>query len=336
MNRVSLLSCALLTLFLTGCNQSDTATTKEIYAMDTVMQLTAYGASAQNALDEAESQLLALENAISRTRPTSQVSAINTGTGAVEADDVVVELLRSALDYSHATNGAFECTIAPVVDIWGFTTDDPSVPSAEDLSIAMGFVGSEFVTITDNSICVEPGSAIDLGGIAKGYAAQVVADVFQQQGISNAMVSLGGNVYVCGGRTDGDPWRIGVQDPNNLSGFAGVLSLSDGFAVTSGAYQRYFEEDGVTYHHIIDPQTGYPAQSGLISVTIVSTTDGTLCDALSTALYVMGEADAIDFWRSGVYDFDMILVTDDGRVVVSSGIADQFEADGAYTYEVIS
>ena len=164
-------------------------------------------------------------------------------------------------------------------------------------------------------------------------------------------MSLGGNVLAWGDRPDGTPWRVGIQDPKNpddANAFAALLHLTNAFAVTSGGYQRFFEADGKTYHHIIDPATGYPADSGLTSVTVVADCDldevdggpgvGTMCDALSTALFVMGEEKALDFWRSGAYDFDLVLVTEDGRVVVTDGIADELERseESGYIYEVVS
>lgn len=327
----------LLAVLCTGCSQSALpSVTAEVYAMDTVMTLTAYGDSAQAAIEAAETALLELENTISRTRVGSEIYDLNqTGSGVLS--DATISLLQQALDYGALTDGAFSCTIAPVMDAWGFTTDAMAVPSDGALSDAMALDDNATVVIaSDNTVTLATGQAIDLGGIGKGYASQVVADVFTANGITHGMVSLGGNVYVCGGRTDGDPWRIGVQNPSDLSTYIGILSLSDGFAVTSGGYQRYFEGNGVTYHHIIDPATGYSAQSGLVSVTIVSPDNGTLCDALSTALYVMGEEQAIAFWQSGVVDFEMILLTDDNRIVASSGISEQFVPEEGFAYESLT
>lgn len=329
-------SLLLVALLCTGCaSQEPVATTAEIYAMDTIMYLTAYGDQGTQAISQAESSILELENQLSRTREGSELFLLNQS-GSASVSDKTAQIISAALDYGLLTGGAFSCTIAPVMDVWGFTSDTLAVPSDDDLSAAMAFLGDESVSLSpDNTVTLAPGQAIDLGGIGKGYASQVVADVFASYEIPHGMVSLGGNVYVTGGRTDGDPWRIGVQDPQNLSGYAGILTLSDGFAVTSGGYQRFFEENGTTYHHIINPATGYSATSNLLSVTIVSPDNGTLCDALSTALYVMGEETAIDFWRSGVADFEMILLTTDNRAVVSSGLHDQFTAEEGYTYDPI-
>ena len=198
------------------------------------------------------------------------------------------------------------------------------------------------MAISGTTVTLDEGTQIDLGGIAKGYASDRVAAIFTEHKVPRGLVRLGGNILAWGDRPDGAGWRIGIQDPadpDNSEALAGVLELKDAFAVTSGSYQRYFEEDGKTYHHIIDPATGYPADSGLTSVTVVAdrnTGSGTLCDALSTALFVMGEEQALEYWRSGAYDFQMVLVTEDGRVVATDGLKDCFEPLGEYAYETVS
>ena len=197
-------------------------------------------------------------------------------------------------------------------------------------------------------VSLSPGQSIDLGGLTKGYAADKIVDVLREHDVPRANINLGGNVLAYGDRPDGTPWRVGIQDPARVgeqNAFAGVLALTDSFAVTSGGYQRYFEQDGKTYHHIIDPSTGYPADSGLTSVTVVAGLgegdgfSGTMCDAYSTALFIMGEEQALDFWRDrSAAAFELVLVTEDGRVVVTEGLADRFtlDEDSGYTLEVAS
>ena len=242
------------------------------------------------------------------------------------------------------------------MDAWGFTTDSPRVPDAGTLSALLPLVDSAALTVTvpapgeDGSAQLAPGQAVDLGGIAKGYASDWVEAALRRNGAERAMVYLGGNVLVLGTKADGSPWRVAVQDPEDPSAYAGVLSLTDAFAVTSGGYQRYFEENGVRYQHILDPKTGYPAESGLTSVTVVAAANGpdydseapapgsgAMCDAFSTALFVLGEEKALDFWRTSGYDFELVLVTEDGRVLVTEGLADRFEQTegSAYRYELI-
>ena len=203
------------------------------------------------------------------------------------------------------------------------------------LLVLLPLVGGEHVHM-DDAVTLDAGCAVDLGGIAKGYASQQVADILRAHGVTSAVVSLGGNVYVCGSKPDGTPWNVGIQDPAG-SGYAAMVSLTDRFAVTSGGYQRYFEaEDGTVYRHILDPRTGCPADSDLLSVTIISD-DGTAADAYSTALYVMGEQEAVSFWRAHG-GFELILITADGRLLYTPGLSDAITKpeDCAYDFQLLT
>ena len=193
------------------------------------------------------------------------------------------------------------------------------------------------------SISLDEGCAIDLGGIAKGYASDCAAVLFHRSALTGGCANLGGNVYVYGTNAQNKPWSVAIQDPADSEGYVCTLSLSDAFVVTSGGYQRYFTApDGTVYQHILDPKTGYPVQSDLTSVSVVTRGgfggQGTRADAYSTALYVMGEQAAVDFWRGQDMSFDMVLVTADGRVVYTPGLADCFnEREGsAYVYQPLA
>ena len=353
MKRFSILILTLC-LCLTGCGKQTTEATAQIFAMDTVMEIAAYCSKAEEAVQEAEGQIKALENKLSRTKADSDVSRVNHN-GTTPTTGLTYgtrALLPAALEYRDATNGAFDITIAPVMDAWGFTGDSFRVPEQSELDTLLKKVNSDAIQMLgspSDSVTLGEGQAIDLGGIAKGYTSDCVEAVFYDHEIENGKISLGGNVFVLGTKPDGSDWRVGIKDPRNESGLAAILSLRDAYAITSGGYERYFEENGKTYHHIIDPATGYPADSGLLSVTVVADANGpdqkwvqpgngTMCDAFSTALFVMGEEQALDFWRNGGYDFDLVLVTEDGRVVITAGLADRFEEvkDSGYTYETVS
>ena len=167
---------------------------------------------------------------------------------------------------------------------------------------------------------------IDFGGIAKGYTSARIMDIFRACGIKSGLVNLGGNVQALGTKKDGSSWRVAVKDPQDTDQYLGVLSIQDKAVITSGGYERYFEQDGRTYHHIIDPKTGYPVENGLISVSIV-TADGTLADGLSTSVFIMGKEAATEYWRNHSDEFDMILMTDDREIYVTEGIADSFESE---------
>lgn len=321
-----------LLLSLTGCGSPEPVETS-IFAMDTYMTLVAYGDKAEDALTACSREINALEDSLSRTRETSDIYAINSDYSA-EVDPEVAQLITDALHYGDETGGTFDITIAPLVETWRITSDEPYVPSQAEIDALLPLVGGTHVRVNGNTVSVDPGSAIDLGGIAKGYASDRVADIFSSYGIESGTVSLGGNVYVCGTKLDGKPWSVGIQDPAG-GDCAAYVSLTDAFAVTSGGYQRYFTApDGTVYQHIIDPKTGYPAQSDLVSVTIICD-NGTRADAYSTALYVMGEQGAVDFWRS-MGDFDMILITADGRLLYTPDLTVTEPEGSTYDFQSIS
>lgn len=352
MKKICALLMALLLSLSAGCGTMDPDEAQEsiqVIAMDTAMIFTAYGVNSTKADYAAEEEVYRLEAMLSRTDEESQVARLNSQ-GTADIDAELWGLIETAMAYSEATGGAFDVTVAPVLLAWGFTTDEYQVPSQAELEALLPAVGAEHIRClgenTDGTVTValDPGTQIDLGAIGKGYASDRVAAIFEEYEVPRGLIRLGGSVLAIGDRPDGEAWRVGIQDPrdpDNAEAFAAVLNLTDAYAVTSGSYQRYFEQDGKRYHHIIDPATGCPADSGLTSVTVVTDGtqgNGTLCDALSTALFVMGEEQALDFWRSGVYNFQLVLVTEDGRVVVTDGLTDELtkvEGNG-YTYETVS
>lgn len=330
-----------LTLGLSACGgAAREPESLQIIAMDTAMTFTVYGQGAEQVLSDASLEMRRLEGLLSRTDPDSAVSRLNTAGSAAVGEEVCALLTVSAA-YSQATGGALDITLAPVSNAWGFTTDHYQVPSPAALEALLTHVGMEHVTVAPPNAALDPGTQIDLGAIAKGYASDRIGELFRSAGVERGWAALGGNVLAWGTRPDGKPWEVGIQDPAHPDGgeLVGLLQLQDAYAVTSGSYQRYFEESGRRYHHILDPKTGAPAESGLVSVTVVADGqdgNGTMCDALSTALFVMGEEQAAAFWRSGAYDFQMVLVTEDGRVLVTDGLADAFTAEGDYAYETLS
>lgn len=330
-----LLSC-LTALSLAGCGTPKTESL-DIFAMDTYMSLVAVGDGASDVLRACSTEINGLEQKLSRTIETSDVALLNANGSAGLSDDTA-ELLRAALRYSTETEGAFDVTIAPVVSLWGITTDDPRVPAQEEIDALLPLVGSDHVHLDGAAATLDAGCAIDLGGIGKGYASDKAAALFAASGISGGFVSLGGNVYVHGVTAAGEPWNVAIQDPNDTEKFACTLKLSDAFVVTSGGYQRYFTApDGTVYQHIIDPAAGYPVRNGLLSVSIVTRRGnggtGTMADAYSTALYVMGEGDAVAFWERQQGAFDMVLVTEDGRVLYTPGLQDCFSETEGSGYE---
>ena len=346
------LAALLLTIFalsLTACGETAAESeTRTVYAMDTVMNLTVYGENAAAALESAEKELHTLDEAVlSRTAAGSELYALNTSNGeTVEygADDILPALIETALTISDATDGAFDPTLAPVLDAWGFTKDEHRVPSADGLKELLSHTGCGKVALEKTAdgwtVTLLDGAQLDLGGIAKGYAADLLRAQLEKEGVTSATLDLGGDVFVMGRKTDGGDWRIAVKDPADTESYLGVVSAADKFIVTSGVYERYFEENGVRYHHILDPKTGCPAESGLVSVTVLCE-NGAWADALSTACFVLGPDGALalrdDLADQGA-DFELILVTDDGRVLYTDGLTDAFTPndESGYTYEALA
>ena len=301
----------------------------DIFAMDTYMTITCYGERCEEAAQAAENEIRRLDDLLSVGNESSEISIINRdGTGTVSDDTAAI--VTEALSLYDTTGAAFDITVFPLMELWGFTTSDFSVPDAAALSNALEQSGSSKITLNGNTVTLSEGQGIDLGGIAKGFTSDRLMKIFEEYGLVSGVVSLGGNVQCYGTKPDGSLWRCGIQDPQNpdSDSYLGVISIEDKAVITSGAYERYFvdEATGETYHHILDPKTGYPANNGLISVSVVSG-NGMLADGLSTACYVMGLEQSIDYWRTYGSDFDLILMDKAGEVYVTEPISEQFTSD---------
>ena len=292
--------------------------------MDTYMSLTAYGSNSEEAVNKAVQEINRLDAMFSVGNADSDVTKINEN-GSGEVSEETAFIMNRAMQVSEKTNGAFDITVYPLMELWGFTTKNYRVPESSEIAEALKGVSYTNVSVNGQQVALTGGSSIDLGGIAKGYTSSRVIQIMKDCGIEHAIVNLGGNVQVLGTKTDGSDWRVAIQNPASENSYLGILSTTDKAVITSGGYERYFEQDGQVYHHIIDTQTGYPSDSDLTSVTIVHS-DGTTADALSTALFAMGLDGAKELYRSGDIDFDMILF-DGSTVYVSEGIASGFSTD---------
>ena len=339
--------CLSVSLLLGGCNniKQDTTTetkntqteekaesneeaSKDIFAMDTYMTVTAYGAKAQEAVDEAEAEIQRLDELLSTGNEESEIAQLNQNKSAILSEDAGY-LVERALELNKETDGAFDIAIYPVMEAWGFPTQNYQVPTADTLESLLKLADASQIIYDENSRKISfdrEGMKIDLGGIAKGYTSSRIMDIFKENNISSGLVNLGGNVQALGTKPDGSKWRVAVQSPDDTEDYLGILSVEDKAVITSGGYERYFEQDGKTYHHIINPKTGYPAENGLTSVTVVSE-DGTLADGLSTSLFIMGKEEAIEFWKAHSEEFDIIMLTDEGKLYVTEGIQDDFSTE---------
>ena len=334
MKRHSIIYISLLLALLlcfTGC--SEQKVTKQIFAMDTYMELSAYGKNAEVGLGDVINTINQYALELDPELERSAVYALNHANGAeVTLDPAIADMLATAKQVWQQTNGALDLTVYPIVKAWGFIDSAHTVPSAAELEQLQAIPCFQDVNIDIHTVTMPAGAEISFGAVAKGAMAERSKLILKDYGIESAFLSLGGNVQTVGTKPDGSLWRVGVQDPNNLSTHLGIVSIGEAALVTSGSYQRYFESDGKLYHHIIDPNTAAPAESGLQSVTIVCDS-GTMADCLSTAMFILGEDAAIQYQRT-YGDFSMVLVTDDNRVVVVGDIEFEETAD-IYTYEYI-
>ncbi|MGN1338746.1 MAG: FAD:protein FMN transferase, partial [Oscillospiraceae bacterium] len=324
-------------LILTGCSVQPEKYTRDIFAMDTFMSLTAYGEQqpVQSALDEAVNRINSLEQALSVTLPDSDISRLNNAAGTpVSVGRDALAIIQKSLEISVKSGGALDITIYPVLKAWGFTTGEYSVPTAEQLASLLEYVDYTQIRLDGDDVTLPEGFSVDLGALAKGYTSDCAAEILRNSGVSSAILSLGGNVCAIGSKPDGDPWKIAVASPFDGENYAGTLTVQDRFVITSGKYERCFTaEDGSRYHHIIDPNTGLPTENGLAAVTVIGGS-GIECDALSTALLVLGEEGAVSFWRE-YGGFDMLLINDDRSIVVTPGIAEQFSSSSGYIVKKI-
>ncbi len=325
-NRILPVLLALLLLLPSGCQKAPEPAELTTFAMDTMMRFTLYGEEAQTGavLAQIPTQLGALEAELSATREDSDIFRIDRAEGQpVEVRASVSELLSDALELCRITGGALDITAYPAVKAWGFTTGEHRVPDEEELAalaakIDYAAVGSDGPTVT-----LPAGMELDVGAVAKGYAGDLLAEAVRTNDISSALLDLGQSTIVAiGTKPGGKPWRIGIRDPAGES-YLAVVELTDMSLGTSGGYQRYFEEDGVVYWHILDPDTAAPARSGLASVTVVAPS-ALLCDGLSTALFVMGLEEGAQFWRDHPeLEFDALFITEEGQILYTAGLEDR-------------
>ncbi len=309
---------------------------KSAFLMGTLIQARVYGDNAEEIIKECFDRISAIEGLMSINIPGTEIDKVNRNAGMeeVSVSPESFYVLGKAMEYAEITGGRFDPTVGPLVKLWGIGTENARVPAPEEIKDILRLVGYQKLRLdpSDNGVYLEEaGMIVDLGAIAKGYAADEVAAIFKKHNVESAFVSLGGNVYVHGRKPNGNRWRIGIQDPRSYSGdYMGVIEVEDIAIVTSGDYERFFEKDGVRYHHILDTKTGYPADSGLISVTILcgSSIDA---DALSTSLFVLGLEEGMKLAES-LEGVEAIFITGDKKVYLTSGIRDKLElTDKGYT-----
>lgn len=314
----------LLALMLTACARQPDYDETTFFAMDTVMALRLYGAHDAQAKAVVQ-QINTLEKLLSVTLDDSEVARLNAGEALTPSAELRT-LLEKTCALSAQTQGCLDPTVYPIVRLWGFTGGDYRVPTQQEITAALSHVGVQHIHAEGDTVSLDAGTQLDFGAVAKGYAAELCA---AQLAGTSGILTLGGNVQTVGQKPDGTAWHIGITDPTQPEESIATLALTGTHAiVTSGEYQRFFEEDGIRYSHIMDPKTGASIQNTLASVTVVADS-GFLADGLSTALYVMGLDEATRFWKSRA-DFEVIFITDQGELYVSEGLEDAFSCQTPY------
>ena len=282
----------------------------------------------QQAIEEALGRLNDIDDKMSVFKENSEISKINLKAGVtsqiVSKDTYLV--IKAAIKYSRLSDGAFDPTIRPLVSLWNVGSEQENIPEQCEIDKILKLVNYKDVILNESDYSImlrQNKQSLDLGGIAKGFAADEIRDIFYKYNISSALIDLGGNIFALGSKEDGTPWRVGIQDPFRDRGeFMGILSVKNKSVVTSGNYEKYFTKGGKRFHHIIDPKTGYPSISKIISATIISdnSIDG---DGLSTGVYINGVDRAMSLIES-INGVDGIFITEDKKTYVTSGIKDIF------------
>lgn len=321
-----LISLLLIIAVMSLCACGSEKTVVSLEAMDTVMSLTVYGDEA--VCGALKDKIVSLDKALDATDEDSEIYKLNRDKTSTLSDSAA-KVLSESLALCEKLDGSFDISIYPAVTAWGFTTGDYRVPDEKELIELSKLIDHNTVTLSGNNAALSDRAQIDLGAVAKGYAADVLLDTLKDSSAKAAVLNLGGTVALYGKKPDGTRFKVGVADPENPASYFGYLSLDKGVIATSGGYERYFEKDGVRYIHILDPKTARPVDNGVLSVTVVSDS-GAAADALSTALFVMGLDKAEEYFKANK-DFDFIILTKSGDLYITSNIYDDFTLAEEYT-----
>ena len=322
---------ALLTsavLLLSGCSGL-TKKHSQVYTdtlFDTVVRIEILDSADEDVLKGCEDICRKYHSMFSNKIEDSEISRINSAGGnPVEVSDETVKLIKKGIYYGDLSNGAFDITIAPVSNLWDFHTDTPAPPTPEAINEAVSHVDYKNILIKDNTVqLLDPYAAIDVGGIAKGYIADLVKKYLKDQGVEHAIINLGGNVLTMGSRLDGSDYNIGIQKPFDTTGEPITsVRISNQSVVTSGTYQRYFEAEDKIYHHILDPHTGYPCDNNLNSVTIITNSSLT-ADALSTTCFLLGYDKSMRMIEQ-LGNVDAVFITKDNKIRYSKNFQQKIQ-----------
>ncbi|WP_069650686.1 FAD:protein FMN transferase [Caloranaerobacter ferrireducens] len=322
---------AVMILNLVGCSKEvrNKPLTKTEFLLGTIVTLNIYQNIDSKILDKAFERIKDIDSKMSKNIKNSDIYKvnINSGNGYIKVSEDVFDVIKKGIYYSDLSNGKFDITIGPLVELWGIGTDRAKVPSSEEINNTIKLIDYKKILLDEKEKKVklmEKGMKIDLGGIAKGYAADEVADILRNENVKHAIINLGGNIFALGSKPDGSPWNIGVQNPFTKRGeYIGIVKVIDKTVVTSGIYERYFEQNGRRYHHILDPYTGYPVENSLVSVSIIA--DKSIdADALSTLTFSLGLSEGKRLIEN-LDGVEAIFITKDKRVFITDGLNNTFK-----------
>ena len=332
--KLYVLSLLILSItILSGCSTSNSTIKEPIshteVVMGTVCTIQIFDSKDTSILDKAFDRLKDLENKVSINKEGTELDKVNemSGKEAVVVGKDTFSIVESGLYYSKISNGNFDITIGPIVKLWGIGSESARVPSEKEITEKKSLINYNAIVLNNekNSIFLKkPNMIIDLGGIAKGYAADEMKNLLVDNGVKSAMINLGGNLYILGNKPNGSQWKIGIQNPNgNTNDTVGNILVNDKSIVTSGTYERFLEVDGKVYHHILDPKTGYPYESDLLSATIISDTS-LAGDGLSTSTFALGREKGLEFINS-LENIEAIFITKDNEVYLTNGLKNNFK-----------
>ena len=313
-----------------GCSAKDSMRSVTSFQLGTRVELSVFEGGSSNILREAVNLISALENELSRNMEQSEIFNININAGisSVNVSENAFFIINKSLYYSELSEGSFDITVGPLVSLWGIGTAEVKVPSPDEIHAAVDLIDFRRIKLTTSPsgkmvFLEQKGMEIDLGGIAKGFIADKVYELLKADGVKSAIINLGGDVRLLGRRSEGRLFRIGIQDPFAGRGeYLGIYEGENISIVASGVYERYYEEDGVRYHHIFDPKTGYPADNDIMGISVIAG-NAADADALSTLLFMLGAKGALEF-AEGLENVEVIIITKDKEVILSSGIKNSF------------
>ena len=330
---LALLLCLAMTLPLAACTDEGKSETRRVATLGGLADITAYGKDAAAALPEAEAALTSVDAMVNTFDENSRIYAVNhSGGEAVVISAQVASMIETARTVSNQTDGALDLTIYPIMDAWGFLSGNYTVPDEDTINALLTHTGMNRVKLSadqesgDYMLQLPEDVQITLDCVARGAATNAAISALRAKGIKSAVISMGGNVQTLGVKPDGSKWNIAVMDPNDRNAYIGYLTLGETAVVTSSPTELSFTHRGALYHHIMNPETGMPASTSLRSMTIVCA-DAQMADCLSTALFVLGERKAMQYWRDH-HGFEMLMITQDGRIVCTNGLYGTFTQTG--------